>query len=218
MTGNQNTIARIRSQDNLTAGIEQFLALFPDMVPIVDALPEIPLRARKPGFEGMAEIITAQQVSKASATAIFDRTKAAIQPFDAATLLAMGDAPLVAAGQSRAKQATLTGLARAIVDHDLDLESLCDVPVEEAMRHLTALHGIGPWSAEVFLLFCAGHTDIFPAGDVALQHATAMVCSLADKPDTVTTRKLAESWSPLRGIAARILYAHYARIRGRSAV
>ncbi len=83
MTGNQATIARIRNQDNLATGVAQFLGLFPDMKPIVEALPDIPLRARRPGFEGMAEIITAQQVSKASASAIFSRTRDAIQPFDA---------------------------------------------------------------------------------------------------------------------------------------
>ncbi len=218
MTGNQATIARIRNQDNLATGVAQFLGLFPDMKPIVEALPDIPLRARRPGFEGMAEIITAQQVSKASASAIFSRTRDAIQPFDAQTFLAAGEAPLIEAGQSRAKQATLTGLAEALVEERLDLETLCEVPVDQAMQQLTALHGIGPWTAEVFLLFCAGHSDVFPAGDVALQHAMAMICELPDKPNTATTRKLATRWAPLRGIAARILYAHYARIRGRSAL
>ena len=177
-------IARIHSQDNLQVGVEAFVEAFPQLKSIVEALPEIPLRACRPGFEGLAEIITAQQVSKASAAAIFGRTTAAIEPFTAHRLLEVGTEPLIATGQSRAKQVTLIGLAAAIVEDGLDLEGLCDVPVDEAMAQLTTLKGIGPWSAEVFLLFCAGHTDIFPAGDVALQHVVGELCELENKPDT----------------------------------
>jgi len=212
------SIARIRSQHNLRQGVKAFVEQFPDMRLIVEALPEIPLRARAPGFEGLAEIITAQQVSKASAAAIFGRTRQMVEPFSAQRLLETGEAPLIEAGQSRAKQVALLGLARAIVEDSLDLESLCDVPVDDAIAQLTALKGIGPWSAEVFLLFCAGHTDIFPAGDVALQHVVGEFCQLNNRPDTKQTRTLAAQWAPLRSIAARVFYAHYAQTRGRSAV
>ena len=141
-----------------------------------------------------------------------------ICPFDAEHFLAAGEEPLIAAGQSRSKQAALQGLARAVVDDELDLEGLCEVPAEAAIAQLTALKGIGPWTAEVYLLFCAGHLDIFPAGDVALQHAMADVRGLSSKPDIKQTSRLAQAWQPLRGVAARILYAHYARIKGRSAL
>lgn len=215
---NDLNIARIRSQDNLLAGVDAFVRLFPDMRPMVDALPEIPLRSRTPGFEGLAEIITAQQVSKASASAIFQRTKRLIDPFTPSALLEVGNGPLIEAGQSRAKQVALIGLAEAIVEQGLDLEGLCDLTVDDAIARLTALKGIGPWSAEVYLLFCAGHTDIFPAGDVALQHVVGEVCGLPNKPDTKLTRSLAEQWAPLRSIAARIFYAHYALTRRKSAI
>ena len=211
-------IARIQSQDNLKAGVEAFVQAFPQMGPIVDALPEIPLRARTPGFEGLAEIITAQQFSKASASAIFHRTRTLIDPFTPASLLKAGNDPLIEAGQSRAKQVALLGLAEAIIADGLDLEGLCDLGVEDAISQLTKLKGIGPWSAEVYLLFCAGHTDIFPAGDVALQHVVGEICALPNKPDTKLTRSLAAQWAPLRSIAARIFYAHYAHTRRRSAI
>lgn len=211
-------IARIQSQDNLQAGVEAFVRAFPQMKPIVDAVPEIPLRARTPGFEGLAEIITAQQVSKASASAIFHRTRTLIDPFTPDSLLKAGNGPLIEAGQSRAKQVALIGLAEAIVKDGLDLEGLCDLGVEDAIAQLTTLKGIGPWSAEVYLLFCAGHTDIFPAGDVALQHVVGEVCAQPNKPDTKLTRSLAAQWAPLRSIAARIFYAHYAHTRRRSAI
>ncbi len=218
MSDGISSIARIRTQHNLQLGVEVFVVKFPQLGQVVAQLPEIPLRARLPGFEGLAEIITAQQVSKASATAIFERTRMAFSPFTAQQLLIRGEAPLIEAGQSRAKQVALLGLARAIVEEGLDLEGLCELPVDEAIAELTALKGIGPWSAEVFLLFCAGHTDIFPAGDVALQHVVGEICQLNSRPDAKQTRILAEQWAPLRGIAARIFYAHYAHIRGRSAI
>ena len=211
-------IARIRNQHNLQQGVEVFVDQFPQFRSVVKALPDIPLRARPPGFEGLAEIITAQQVSKASASAIFERTRREIHPFTAEHLLALGEAPLIAAGQSRAKQVALLGLARAIVEDALDLEGLCEFPVDQAIASLTALKGIGPWSAEVYLLFCAGHTDIFPAGDIALQHVVGELCQLHNRPDTKQTRLLAAQWAPFRSVAARVFYAHYARIRGRSAV
>jgi DNA-3-methyladenine glycosylase II len=218
MTENQDIIARIRNQDNLEQALAEFVTRFPDMAVIVEALPDIPLRRRPPGFLGLAEIITAQQVSKASAAAIFERTIKAIQPFTAENFLAAGEDPLIDAGQSRAKQAALTGLARAVVEKRLDIDNLCLVSIENAIAQLTALKGIGLWTAEVFLLFCAGHLDVFPAGDVALQHAMGDICNLDTKPDTRTTRDLAMQWAPLRGVAARVLYAHYAHRRGRRAI
>ncbi len=120
---------------------------------------------------------------------------------------------------SRAKQATLGGLARQIVDHGLDLEGLCHRPASEAQAELTALKGIGPWTAEVFLLFCAGHRDIFPAGDVALQHALGQWLGLETRPNEKKVRELVLQWSPHRGIAARLFWAWYAILKqGRSAL
>ncbi|MEM9108358.1 MAG: DNA-3-methyladenine glycosylase 2 family protein [Pseudomonadota bacterium] len=208
----------MRNQDNLQAGVDAFVQRFPELRTMVSALPEIPLRSRTPGFEGLAEIITAQQVSKASASAIFQRTKALIDPLTPVSLLEAGNSPLIEAGQSRAKQLALIGLAEAMVQQGLDLEGLCDLPVDDAIARLTSLKGIGPWSAEVFLLFCAGHVDIFPAGDVALQHVVGEVCGLPNKPDTKLTRSLVVQWAPLRSIAARIFYAHYALTRRKSAI
>ena len=217
MSDLNSNIARIRSHDNLRDAIALFVDRFPNMQTMVDNLPEIPLRARAPGFAGMAEIITAQQVSKASAAAIYGRMATLIQPLSSAMMMKLGRQPLIEAGQSKAKQEALLGLAEA-VEAGLDLELLCDLPVEEAMAQLTALKGIGPWSAEVFLLFCAGHIDIFPAGDVALQHTVGEIFNLETKPDTKQTRELAAHWAPMRSVAARICYARYAQMRGKSAI
>ncbi len=218
MEENQNhpLMKHIRNNNDLEIGLTELCKLAPIFTPIVDILPNIPLRSRPPGFEGLAEIITAQQVSKASATAIFGRLKKLINPMDAEVFLQRGEAPLIEAGLSRAKQATLTGLANAIVSENLNLEHLCLLPIEEAMDKMVSLKGIGPWTSEVFLLFCAGHADVFPAGDVALQHAVGEIYSLPEKPDIKLTRNLAGAWSPFRGVAARVLYAYYSHMRQRT--
>lgn len=209
---------RIANRDDLVRGLDAICALDPRLGVVVSNLPDIPLRLREPGFEGLADIVTGQMVSRASATAIFARLKKAIQPFDAQTFLDAGETPLIEAGLSRAKQSTLSGLAKAILANEIDLQILCGLPVQDAHKQLTALKGIGPWTADVFLLFCAGHTDVFPAGDIALQHAMQDVLGLADRPDTKQTSVHAQQWSPLRGIAARIFYAHYASIKQRAAL
>lgn len=201
---------------SLEKGIEALCRVDKGMARIVGQLQDVPLRYRAPGFEGLAEIIVSQQVSKASAAAIFGRLKASISPFHAASFLRAGEAVWIAAGLSRAKQQTLDLLAQAICRGKLDLERLTTIPASEAMQILVSHKGVGPWTAEVFLMFCAGHPNIFPAGDVALQHAVANILGHDAKPSTQETYGLAARWSPYQSIAARILYAHYAVMKGRS--
>ncbi len=220
MTGQEKStlLTRIRSEQDLKQGLAGLVELDPGLARVISTLPEVPLRLRNPGFEGLADIIVAQMVSRASATAIFGRLKEMVVPFEPATYLAAGEPIWVAAGLSRAKQTTLERLAEALERGELDLQGLCARPVQEAMDALTELKGIGPWTAEVFLLFCAGHADIFPAGDIALQHALGDILELPERPDASAARTLAQRWAPLRGVASRVLYAHYAALRGRSAV
>lgn len=206
----------ITNREDLSRAVLHLQKICPELTVIIDNLPEVPLRLRPPGFEGLAEIITGQQVSKASAKAIFGRLTSLIVPFHASTFLRAGENPLIEAGLSRAKQKSITALAQAIHNDKLDLQALCFLPEHQAIDILTALPGIGPWTAEVFLLFCAGHADIFPAGDVALQHAIAEVLQLEAKPDTKQARIIAQRWSPVRGAAARVLYARYAQLRQKS--
>ena len=97
----------------------------------------------------------------------------------------------------------------------LDLHHLCGLEAEDAMARMVALHGIGPWTAEIYLLFCAGHPDIFPARDVALQSAVASALGLEARPGEKALAGLAESWAPFRGTAARLFWAYYAAIKGR---
>ena len=205
----------IGSDEDVARGLEALAALDPRLAPIVARHEgSVPLRWAPPGLLGLAQIVSAQQVSKASAAAIFARTRALVDPFDAATLLATPDERLREAGQSRAKIATLKGIAEA----GLDLEGLAARPFEEGFAALVALRGIGPWTAEAFLLFCAGHPDVFPAGDLALQVAAGDVAGLAHRPGEKETRAIAAAWSPHRSVAARLMYEYYRTVTGRGAI
>jgi len=100
---------------------------------------------------------------------------------------------------------------------ELDLERLCALDGQEAIRAMTAIKGVGPWTAEVYLLFCAGHPDIFPSGDVALQSAAGHILGLDVRPPARALAELARPWSPWRGVAARLLWAYYAEVMRRDA-
>jgi len=209
---------RIATIADLNAGLIALRNIDPALAPILDGLKDVPLRNRTPGFEGLAEIIVSQHVSKASAAAIFGRLLGTVVPFKSQVFLDAGEQPLIEAGLPRAKQKTLTALAIAITSEGLDLEGLCALPIAEARAVLIAHPGIGPWTAEIFLMFCASHPDIFPAGDVALQHVAGQMAELEERPDEKTCRAIAERWQPLRSVAARVLYARYAQIKGREVV
>jgi len=168
----------------------------------------LPLRRRSGGFEGLAHVITGQQISIGAADAIWRRLSAAIDPFTIERFLATSEPALRAAGLSSAKIVTLTGAARAIAD-GLDLAALHDLPADEAISAMVALKGVGRWTAESYLLFCAGHPDVFPAGDLALRSAVEHGLRMRKRPDEKTLRKLAARWEPWRGVAARLFWAYY---------
>jgi DNA-3-methyladenine glycosylase II len=176
-----------------------------------------PLRRRDPGFEGLAAIIVSQQVSTASANAIFGRLRAAIAPLTAENLRAASDETLRVAGLSAPKIRTLRALAEAVATKALDIDALAAMSAEAAHEKLVAVKGIGPWTADIFLLFCLGHPDAWPAGDLALQEAARLALNLKKRPDTARLEKIGERWRPWRGVAARMLWAYYrARKEGRS--
>ena len=133
-------------------------------------------------------------------------------------MLAAEEAVFREIGLSRPKQRTLLAVSESVVAGNLDLEALCLLDPENAIRQMTAVSGIGPWTAEVYLLFSAGHPDIFPARDVALQSAVATAFDLPERPSDKELVRLAESWAPWRGVAARLFWAFYREIKGREGV
>ena len=177
---------------------------------------EVPLRLSQPGFRSLASIIIGQQVSRASADAIFGRLERLVDPLTPHAVLVAGEAVFREAGLSRPKQRGLVAAARAVAD-GLDLDRLCVLDAEEAIGLMTAVPGIGPWTAEGYLLFCAGHPDIFPARDVALQTAVGHALGIEPRPPEKALAAIAASWSPWRGVAARLFWAYYRELKGREA-
>jgi DNA-3-methyladenine glycosylase II len=205
---------RIDTLEDVQSGLRALVRIDPRLAHIVDIAGEVPLRRHKAGFESLAGIIVSQQISKASADAIFARLKAAIEPFTPERLIEAGEGGLVSAGLSRPKQKTFFAVAEACGD-GLDLANLCELPAADAIAAMTAMPGIGPWTAEVYLLFCAGHPDIFPVGDIALQNAVRHGFSLEARPTPKPLAAIAERWSPHRSVAARLFWAYYANMKGR---
>jgi len=207
---------RIATLDDIAHGLDALCTLDPRLEKVRGMAGDVPLRLSRPGFRSLASIIVSQQVSRASADAIFGRLANLLDPLTPQAILEADDALFREAGLSRPKQRGLIAAAQAAAD-GLDLHHLCSLDAKEAMAMLTAVPGIGPWTAEVYLLFAAGHPDIFPARDVALQSAVGHVLGIAPRPPEKALIKLAESWSPWRGIASRLFWAYYRETRGRDA-
>lgn len=208
---------RIDTIEDVETGLEALLQLDPRLQVIRDYAGQLPLRRNPAGFESLASIIVGQQVSIASAAAIWARFKQHIDPLTPENYLEQGAEVWKLTGLSRPKQKTFQHLSAALIEGQLDLPSLTTMPVDDAMAQLTAIHGIGPWTAEVYLLFAEGHVDIFPSGDVALQEAVARAFGFDSRPSAKELSLLAKDWSPWRGIAARLFWAYYAASRGKEA-
>jgi DNA-3-methyladenine glycosylase II len=168
-----------------------------------------PLRRRADGFAGLAAIIVAQQLSTASANAIWGRLAAAFDPLEPAAILRARLAKLARLGLSAPKIRALKAIAKAVERGELPLHGLAALEAEDAHNALTAVHGIGPWTADIYLLSCLGHADAWPAGDLALQEAARVAFALPVRPNAKEMQALAEPWRPWRAIAARILWSYY---------
>jgi DNA-3-methyladenine glycosylase II len=153
-----------------------------------------------------------QQVSVASATAIWTRTAETCSPFEPAVLLALTDLQLAGAGLSRPKIRTLRAIAEAC-SNGLDLTGLEDASEEEVHAALTEVVGIGPWTADVYIMFCLGRADGWAPGDLALQIAAQRAMGLDERPSADALKEIGERWRPWRGVAARLLWAYYAVLK-----
>lgn len=209
---------RITSLDDIAEGLDALCRADPRLAAVRARAGEVPLRLSEPGFASLVSIVISQQVSRASADAIHGRLERLAAPVSADTIAAAGDELFREAGLSRPKQKALRAIAAAVLCGDLDLAAIPTLDAAEAMRRLTAVTGIGPWTAEVYLLFAAGHPDLFPAKDVALQSAVADAFAMAARPTDKALHALAESWSPWRGVAARLFWAYYREMKGRDAM
>jgi DNA-3-methyladenine glycosylase II len=198
----------ILSDDEMRKGIRALRRKCPHMRLVHDHAGDPPLRQHTPGFEGLARIVVGQQLSLASAQAIWGRMLLAVQPMTPKAFLKLGDNQLRAIGLSTGKVKTLRAVSAAMVG-GLDLDKLALAHETEVHEALTALPGIGPWSADIYLLFCLGRADAFAAGDLALQIAARAALGLEERPSRDELFDIAERWRPWRGVAAHLLWAYY---------
>jgi DNA-3-methyladenine glycosylase II len=206
------------SMKALDAGVAALTAQDPVMARLVEEGARPPLRKREPGLEGLAAIIVSQQLSTASANAIWSRIKTRWPELSADAILAATDDDLRGTGLSAPKIRTLRAIAEAVRSGALPLHAFRDRPADEAHAVMTSVKGIGPWTADVYLLFCLGHADAFPAGDLALQEAARIAYALDARPKEKDFIALAERWRPWRGVAAKVLWAYYRLAKAREGV
>jgi DNA-3-methyladenine glycosylase II len=199
----------IHTETDLDSAIARLIDADPRFEAVLSHAGRPPLRRRPDGFAGLASIVVSQQLSTASAKAIWGRLTQTIDPFEPAAMLRARSAKLARTGLSAPKIRTLKAIAKAITRGDLDLAALVARPADEAHALLTAVHGIGPWTADIYLLFCLGHADAWPAGDLALQEATRLLLALKARPTSKQMGPLAEAWRPWRGAAACMLWSYY---------
>lgn len=197
------------------AAIDQLVLMDPDLAGIEAAAGILPWRSRPPGFVGLLQTIMGQQISNQAAAAIWRRLAAVPGALTPAGLLALDESLLRAAGLSRPKVSHCRSVAAAFLDGRLDDEALAAMDDSAAVACLSAIRGLGPWTAEVHLLFALGRPDVFPAGDLALAGAVADLKRLPARPPPAALRILAAGWAPYRGLAARLLWHHWRFRTGR---
>jgi DNA-3-methyladenine glycosylase II len=209
---------QITCDADLAEGMAALRALHPHWATIIDRTGLPPLRRRAGGFTGLAAIIISQQLSVASARAVQLRVESVLTPLTPERVLTATDEEMRLSGLSRPKQRTLRAVAAAIVEQRLAFDSLEQATPEQVHAHMTAIPGIGPWTADIYLLFCLGHRDGFAAGDLAIQEAARHAFGLTARPKAAELEALAEAWRPWRGVAARLLWAYYAALKRREGI
>lgn len=208
----------MRTQRQVTHDLRQLLTLDPRLMPVSRIAGKVMPRTRPAGFEGLARIICGQQLSVQSADAIWTRLEARGGAQSAEAFLDLGETGVQGVGLSRTKYAYLRAVALAVASGDLDLADVVTLPADQAIAAMVRHKGIGPWTAEIYLMFCAGHPDIFPVGDLALRKAVTEALEQDSMLDVKALSTLAAGWSPYRSTAALLFWRFYAAVRRRQGV
>jgi len=197
------------SNELLISAVDTLIAQDPDLAGVIARFGYPPLWPREPGFPTLLKLILEQQVSLASAQAAYDRLLGVVGALTPQRLLALDDETLRAVGFSRQKARYARLLAEAVLSGSLDVDALPHLDDESVRAELQKITGIGPWTAEVYLLMALLRPDVWPRGDIALATAAQQVKGLPSRPSQTELHDLAEQWRPWRAVAARILWHHY---------
>jgi DNA-3-methyladenine glycosylase II len=211
-------LVHFETQADLEDAVHMLVKQDKRLRPVLEVTGMPALRQREPGFAGLAAIVCGQQLSTASAAAIWGRVSKAFDPFHHDAISKARADRLGRLGLSAAKIKTLKHIARELAAERLNLDVLANEDADIAHSTLTALPGIGPWTADIYLLFCLGHGDAWPAGDLAVQEAVKIGLGLKERPTAKQMAPLAEPWRPLRGAAAHLWWAYYRVLKKREGV
>lgn len=199
--------------DDIAAARRALVAADPALVRVDAQTPPLEWRLRVGGFEGLFRMIVEQQVSVASAASVWARLREGMGGITPELLLAHDLDQLRGMGLSRQKATYGQGIARAQIGGEIDLEHLANLDDEAAIASLTALKGVGLWTAEAYLMMCEGRLDVFPGGDVALQEAIRWADGAEVRPDQKGAYARAEIWRPYRAVATHLLWAWYTGVK-----
>ncbi|NQV16039.1 DNA-3-methyladenine glycosylase 2 family protein [bacterium] len=194
---------------NLENAVSQLCEQDSKLATIVSQFGSPPLWKREPGFGTLVHIILEQQVSLASARTCFDKLNVRLPGVQPADFLTLSNAELLKIGFSRQKTRYTRILAQAVLDGALDINELNNLDDDEVFSRLTALTGIGPWTAKIYLLMALSRPDIWPEGDLALVAALQKLFNLDQRPDLKQFQDYGKNWRPYRAVAARILWHYY---------
>ena len=203
----------IHGPDCIAEGADWLARAEPRFAAALERTGPLPLRLRGDGFPALFGAIVSQQVSVASAAAIWGRLEAAGLT-EARALAAATEEELRACGLSRQKMR----YARALAAAGIDYAALRAAPEEQVVATLTAVPGIGRWTAEIYAMFSLARADVFAPGDLALQEGTRLLFELPERPREGALRGMAEAWSPWRAVAARLLWAYFHVQKGREGI
>jgi DNA-3-methyladenine glycosylase II len=209
---------RLDSVAMVSGHLDALVALDPRLGAVRDVAGVVEPRINAPGFAGIAKVICGQQVSVLSAAAIWKRFEALPGALDPSTYLSLSEEAVRGVGFSAGKYRTVRVIAEAMVAGTLDFAHLETLPANEAVAYLVAHKGIGPWTAEVYLMFCAGHPDVFPAGDLALLKAVHHGLGLDARPSIKEMVGIAAGWAPHRSAAALMFWRYFAVLRDREGI
>lgn len=208
-TMNRSFLPKSLTKESFLEGLSVLAEVDTDLARIISAIGPPPLWSREPGFSTMIHIILEQQVSLASAQAAFTKLNASVSELTPERFVEFTDESLKEFGFSRQKTTYCRGLAQAILQGELDLEELSRLDDTSARNKLTELKGIGPWTADIYLLMALLRPDIWPSGDLALIKAIESIKKLPSKPTQETISEVAAQWIPWRAVAARVLWHYY---------
>lgn len=213
-TSDRGLFPSIATHEDVARGVEFLVACEPRFAGVVATHGIPPLRRVENNLPSLLNIITEQLISLKAAAAIWQRLETRLHPFEPSKILAISHDELKQLGLSGAKALCFKAISTAVHRGELSFASLVEMSDHAAREALVSLPGIGPWTADIYVLAALGRADICPSGDLALQMAAQDLFALNERPGPKAFMALAEGWRPWRSVAARLLWSHYRGLRG----